>query len=365
MTDSTTTSAAQPSGAPRLAERTAFQKEVDGKKADLFVLKNDKLTVSVTTYGGRLVNLLVPDRNGKPVDVSLGYNSLDGYLTNNESYFGTLVGRYGNRIAKGKFTLDGKTYSLPVNNGPNSLHGGKKGFNARIWEAKQIDDQTLELTYVSKDGEEGYPGTLTTVVTYTLQDNGIRIDYRATSDKSTVVNLTNHTYFNLNGEGSGPIGDHLLTISADRYTPVDTTLIPTGELAPVEGTPFDFRKPTPIGQRADADHPQIKAGGGYDHNFVLNGGQTETPRRIATVESPQSGIVMNVLTTEPGVQFYGGNFLTGQEVGKSGKPYGKRHGFCLETQHFPDSPNQPDFPSTVLKPGQTYRTTTVYEFSTK
>lgn len=362
MTDSTSASASA-----SLPRRIDFQKDLDGKKTDLYVLKNTSgVTVAITSYGGRIVSWLVPDKNGRMVDVTLGYNSLDEYLNNNESYFGTLVGRYGNRIAKGKFTLDGKTHTLPINNGPNSLHGGKKGFNARVWDARSIDDRTLELTYVSADGEEGYPGKLTTTVVYTLSDdNSLKIDYTATTDKPTVVNLTNHAYFNLNGEGSGPIADHRLMIAADRYTPVDETLIPTGELAPVEGTPFDFRKPTPIGERADADHPQIKHGGGYDHNFVLNGGQTATPRRIATVESPQTGIVMDVSTTEPGVQFYGGNFLDGSQKGKSGNAYEKRSAFCLETQHFPDSPNQPGFPSTVLRPGQTYKTTTIYTFSTK
>ncbi|WP_234735661.1 aldose epimerase family protein [Tellurirhabdus bombi] len=350
-----------------LPDQAKFQKELDGKKTDLYTLKNDKgVQVAITNYGGRIVSLIVPDKDGQSVDVNLGYNSVDEYLSNSEDFFGSLIGRYGNRIAKGKFTLDGKEYTLPVNNGPNSLHGGKKGFNTKVWDAKQIDPKTVELTYVSKDGEEGYPGTLTTKVVYTLtDDNAIKIDYEATTDKSTVVNLTNHSYFNLNGEGSGPIADHLLTINADRYTPVDETLIPTGELAPVENTPFDFRKPTAIGTRADADHPQIKAGGGYDHNFVLNGGQTTAPRKIATVESPKTGIVMEVLTTEPGVQFYGGNFLNGKNKGKIGQAYEKRNAFCLETQHFPDSPNQASFPSTVLKPGQTYKTTTIYQFSTK
>ncbi|MGA0559644.1 aldose epimerase family protein [Larkinella sp. VNQ87] len=364
MSDSTSTAAAD--SASGLPERSRFQKDVDGKQNDLYVLTNAKgMKVAITNYGGRIVSILVPDKTGKMVDVNLGHSSIDDYLAN-ESFFGTLVGRYGNRIAKGQFTLEGKTYKLPVNNGPNSLHGGKKGFNARMWDATPAGDNSLKLRYVSQDGEEGYPGTLTVDVTYTLtDDNGIRIDYQATTDKTTVVNLTNHAYFNLNGEGSGSVADHLIQINADRFTPVDATLIPTGELASVEGTPFDLRKPVAIGERQDADHVQIKNGGGFDHNFVLNGGQTAQPRLIATVTSPKTGISMDVLTTEPGVQFYGGNFLNGKAVGKTGNPYEKRSAFCLETQHYPDSPNQPNFPSTVLKPGETYKTTTEYRFSVK
>lgn len=364
MSDSTSTAAAD--SASGLPERSRFQKEIDGKQNDLYVLTNAKgMKVAITNYGGRIVSILVPDKDGNVVDVNLGHSSIDDYLAK-ESFFGTLVGRYGNRIAKGQFTLDGKTYNLPINNGPNSLHGGKKGFNARMWDATPVGNNGLKLRYVSKDGEEGYPGTLTVDVTYTLtDDNGIKLDYQATTDKNTVVNLTNHAYFNLNGEGSGSVADHLVQINADRFTPVDATLIPTGDLAPVEGTPFDLRKPVAIGERQDADHVQIKNGGGFDHNFVLNGGQTAQPRLIATVTSPKTGISMDVLTTEPGVQFYGGNFLDGSVKGKSGKPYEKRNAFCLETQHYPDSPNQPKFPSVVLKPGETYKTTTEYRFSVK
>jgi len=349
----------------QIPERTSFQREVDGNQTDLFTLSNGHgLTVTITNYGGRIVNLLVPDREGQPVDVSLGHASLNDYL-DQETFFGTLVGRYGNRIAGARFTLDDRTYSLAVNNGPNSLHGGEKGFNAKVWDTHQPDERTLVLRYVSPDGEEGYPGTLTVGVVYTLtDDNGIRITYEATTDQPTVVNLTNHTYFNLSGEGSGSVEDHVLQLEADHFTPVDATLIPTGVLAPVAETPFDFRQPTRIGDRIGADHEQIRFGGGYDHNFVLNGGQTAEPRRIATVHSPQTGIVLHALTTEPGVQLYTGNFLDGTLIGKLGKPYGKRSGFCLETQHFPDSPNQPAFPSTVLRPGETYRSTTVYQFAT-
>ncbi|MGV3559312.1 aldose epimerase family protein [Larkinella arboricola] len=364
MSDSTSTAAAD--SASGLPERSRFQKEIDGKQNDLYVLTNAKgMKVAITNYGGRMVSILVPDKDGNMVDVTLGHSSIDDYLAK-ESFFGTLVGRYGNRIAKGQFTLDGKTYKLPINNGPNSLHGGKKGFNARMWDATPVGNNALKLHYVSQDGEEGYPGTLTVDVTYTLtDDNGIRIEYQATTDKNTVVNLTNHAYFNLNGEGSGSVADHLIQINADRYTPVDATLIPTGELAPVEGTPFDLRKPVAIGERQDVDHPQIKNGGGFDHNLVLNGGQTAQPRLIATATSPKTGISMDVLTTEPGVQFYGGNFLDGKATGKSGKAYEKRNAFCLETQHFPDSPNHANFPSVVLKPGETYKTTTEYRFSVK
>ena len=364
MSDSTSTAAADSTSG--LPERSRFQKEIEGKQNDLFVLTNAKgMKVAITNYGGRIVSILVPDNTGKMVDVNLGHNSIDDYLAN-ESFFGTLVGRYGNRIAKGQFTLDGKTYKLPTNNGPNSLHGGKKGFNTKMWDATPVGSNGLKLRYISQDGEEGYPGTLTVDVIYTLtDDNGIKIDYQATTDKNTVVNLTNHAYFNLNGEGAGSVADHLVQINADRYTPVDTILIPTGKLAPVDGTPFDLRKPVAIGERQDVDDPQIKNGGGFDHNFVLNGGQTAEPRVIATVTSSKTGITMDVLTTEPGVQFYGGNFLNGQRIGKAGKPYDKRSGFCLETQHFPDSPNQPTFPSVVLKPGETYKTTTEYRFSVK
>ncbi|GAB3916555.1 aldose epimerase family protein [Larkinella terrae] len=364
MSDSTTTAAAD--SASGLPERSRFQKDVDGKKNDLYVLTNSKgMKVAITNYGGRIVSILVPDKTGKMVDVNLGHSSIDDYLAN-ESFFGTLVGRYGNRIGKGQFTLEGKTYKLATNNGPNSLHGGKKGFNAKMWDATPAGNNVLKLHYTSPDGEENYPGTLNVDVTYTLtDDNGIRIDYQATTDKTTVVNLTNHAYFNLNGEGSGSVADHLVEIKADRYTPVDATLIPTGELAKVDGTPFDLRKPVAIGDRQDSEDQQMKNGGGFDHNFVLNGGQTAEPRLIATVTSPKTGISMDVLTTEPGVQFYGGNFLNGKRTGKAGKPYEKRNAFCLETQHFPDSPNQPKFPTTVLKPGDTYKTTTEYRFSVK
>lgn len=350
-----------------LPDRAAFQTTFNGKQTDLFILKNKNgVTATVTTYGGRLVSLLVPDRTGKFVDVVLGFDDIQGYLNANEVYFGATIGRYGNRIANGKFKLDGKTYSLSVNNGPNTLHGGKNGFQNQVWDAQQTDSMTLVLTYVSKDGEEGFPGNLTSKVTYHLTDeNALEIDYEATTNKKTVVNLTNHAFFNLNGEGGDPITDHILMINADRYTPVDSTLIPTGELALVENTPFDFRQPTEIGKRInDTSNIQIQNGKGYDHNFVLNRVNNDELQLAATVVAPQTGIRMEVRTQEPSIQLYSGNFMQGKDKGKGGNAYAFRTAFCLETQHFPDSPNQPKFPSTILNPGETYRTRSVYGFGT-
>ena len=343
-----------------------FGKTTDGVAIERYTLKNAKgVEVDVITWGGIVTRIMAPDRNGKPADIALGFERLEPYLEQHP-YFGAIVGRYGNRIGNAQFTLGGKTYTLAKNNGPNSLHGGVRGFDKRVWKARGTSGANgpgVELTYVSADGEEGFPGTLTTKVTYTLTaDNGLRIDYEATTDKDTVVNLTNHSYFNLAGVGSGDILGHELQIVADRFTPVDATLIPTGELRPVAGTPFDFRKPTRIGARIAAEDEQIRFGQGYDHNFVLNG-PAGTLRLVARVTEPSSGRVLEVETTEPGVQFYTGNFLDGSLKGK-GTVYNLRTGFCLETQHFPDSPNKPQFPSTVLKPGETYRTTTVYRFST-
>jgi aldose 1-epimerase len=346
-----------------------FGKTPGGAQVNVYTLTNAKgVEARIINYGGRIVSLKVPDRSGTIGDIVLGFDTLDGYLAENP-YFGAIVGRYGNRIAKGHFTLDGKEYTLPINNGANALHGGIKGFDKQIWNAKPSegkDGPTLELTYVSKDGEEGYPGTLTATVTYTLTaNNELRIHYVATTDKPTVLNLTNHSYFNLAGPGNGDILGHVLMLNADKFTPVDSGLIPTGELRPVDGTPFDFRKPTAIGVRIDqTSDEQIKFGGGYDHNYVLNG-QPGTLRQAARVADPLSGRVMEVLTTEPGVQFYTGNFLDGTLKGKGGKAYNKRFGFCLETQHYPDSPNKPKFPSTELKPGAKYDTTTVFRFSTE
>jgi aldose 1-epimerase len=345
-------------------DKRSFGRTRTGASADLFTLKNSNgVEVGITNYGAIVTSIKCPDRAGKLADVVLGFDSLEGYLGDNP-YFGAIVGRYGNRIAKGRFTLNGKEYKLATNNGPNHLHGGITGFNRVVWQAEPAGDFTLKLTYVSKDGEEGYPGTLTSTVDYTLTEgNELKISYLATTDKDTIFNLTNHSYFNLAGEGSGDILGHRIRIHADRFTPVDATLIPTGELRPVAGTPFDFRQPHVIGERIDAADEQIKFGGGYDHNFVLNGA-AGTLRPAARVVEPMTGRVLEVSTTEPGVQFYTGNFLDGTIKGKSGKPYQRRSGFCLETQHFPDSPNQPQFPSTTLKPGQRYQSTTVYKFTT-
>jgi aldose 1-epimerase len=352
---------------PSSTTKKSFGKTPDGQPVDLYVLTNKSgAEASITNYGGALVSLKVPDRNGKLADVVLGYDSADGYVKDT-SYFGALVGRYGNRIGHAQFVLDGKTYTLAKNNGENTLHGGVKGFNKALWTARILPakgGQSLELAYISKDGEEGFPGTLRVAVIYNLTDaNELHIAYKATTDKKTVVNLTNHAYFNLAGQGSGEILGHLLTIQADQFTPVDAGLIPTGELRDVMGTPFDFRKPAAIGARIDQADEQLKLGGGYDHNFVLRMPMDHGEHLAARVEEPTSGRVMEVWTTEPGIQFYTGNFLDGKTPGKGGITYAKRNAFCLETQHFPESPNQPKFPSVVLIPGETYHTVTTYKFS--
>ena len=353
-------------GAITPLKKQLFGKTADGHDVDLYTLTNrNGVEIGIMNRGGTVVSIRVPDRNGKVGDVALGFDSLDGYLQDNP-FFGALVGRYGNRIAKGRFKLNGVAYKLAVNNGENHLHGGLQGFDKAVWNARDVSEgplPRLELTYLSKDGEEGYPGNLSVAVVYSLTDaNELRIDYSATTDKDTVVNLTNHSYFNLAGAGEGDILGHELTLYADRFTPVDKGLIPTGELRSVGGTPFDFRKPTPIGARIDAKDEQIQFGGGYDHNFVLDSGGGSLTL-AARVNEPKTGRVLEVLTTEPGIQFYTGNSLDGKVAGKGGKAYQKRYGFCLETQHFPDSPNHPKFPSTVLKPGGKYQTTTVYRFS--
>lgn len=344
-----------------------FGKLPNGETAQLFILRNKNgVETAITNYGGIIVTLKTYDGRGLLADVALGFETLGGYL-GKHPYFGAIIGRYGNRIGKARFTLDGVTYTLAKNDGENSLHGGNEGFDRKLWRARTEEApgaQTLVLSYTSPDGEEGYPGTLETEVRYTLlDDDTFRIDYRATTDKKTVVNLTNHTYFNLAGQGNGDILNHEIQINASRFTPVDAGLIPTGELRPVEGTPFDFRKPMPIGARIDADDEQIRRGRGYDHNFVLDreGGGLSFAARVT---EPSTGRVLEVWTTEPGMQFYTGNFLDGTITGKGGKTYPRRSGFCLETQHFPDSPNQPSFPSTVLEPGKEYRSTTVWKFLT-
>jgi len=350
-------------------EKKPFGKTPDGQPVDLYVLTNKNgVEAAITNYGGAVVSLKVPDRNGKFGDVVLGYDSLDGYV-NDKSYFGAIVGRYGNRIGHAQFSIDGKTYTLAKNNGENSLHGGIKGFNKAVWAAKELpakNGQSLELTYLSKDGEEGFPGNLHVRVVYTLTDsNELKIEYSATTDKKTVVNLTNHTYFNLAGPGSGDILGHQLVIEADKFTPVDASLIPTGELRDVQGTPLDFRKATAIGARIDQDDEQLKLGHGYDHNFVLRRAAGAPISLAARVVERNTGRVLEVWTTEPGVQFYTGNFLDGTARGKGGLTYARRSAFCLETQHFPDSPNQPKFPSVVLNPGEKYSTTTTYKFTSE
>lgn len=359
-------SAATGTSATSMPTSASFGKTADGTEIQLFTLTNKNgLKASISTYGGTLTSLLVPDKDGKMSDVILGFDKVDGYLSpefkKSNPYFGALIGRYGNRIAKGKFTIDGKAYQVGLNNNGNSLHGGNVGFNQKIWTAKpgtSAEGETLTLTYLSKDGEEGYPGNLNVTVVYTLTaDNALKIDYTATTDKATPVNLTNHAYFNLAQGQSKDVLAHQVTIPADRYTVVDDKLIPTGELKPVKGTPFDFTTPHAIGERI------AQVPGGYDHNWVLN--QATGQHSAATVYEPTTGRTLEVTTDEPGVQFYTGNFLDGSLKGKDGVVYGKHAGFCLETQHFPDSPNQAKFPSTILKPGETYHTTTSYTFGVR
>ena len=343
------------------AER--FDTVVDGKKVALYVLKNASgMEVAITNYGGRIVSIMVPGKDGKWADVELGFDNIHDYLTvpNN---FGALIGRYANRIAKGSFTLEGREYTLEKNNGPNHLHGGSHGFDTRVWDVTEATDKELKLHYLSKDMEAGYPGNLDVTVTYTLKDdNSIVIDYSATTDKTTVVNLTNHAYFNLKGAGEGTVMDHVLTIFADAFTPVDSTMIPTGEIRPVEGTPLDFRTPTPLGERIDSDYKQLVMGNGYDHNWVLKKEASDSVVLAARLLEPASGRILEVYTNEPGIQCYTGNFLDGTIHGKGGKVYLRRGAVCLETQHYPDSPNHPEFPSVVLKPGEKYHSVCIYKF---
>jgi len=353
--------------AKTIVSKESFGKMPDGTAVDLFTLTEGPVEARIITYGGIVVSLKVPDKAGKSDDVVLGFDSLDQYVrvSNGEGnpFFGAIIGRYANRIAKGKFTLDGKEYSVPINNPPNSLHGGPHGFNNVVWKGKEIPNG-VELTYLSKDGEAGYPANLTTTVRYTLEHSALKIEYSATTDKDTIVNLTNHSYFNLAGQGHGDILNHQLTLHASRFTPVDSTLIPTGELRSVASTPFDFQNSTRVGDRIDSDDEQIRFGKGYDHNWVLDsaGGKLT---EAAEVYEPTTGRVLRVSTTQPGIQFYTGNFLDGKLRGKGGATYVHRGALCLETQHFPDSPNHPSFASTELKPGQRFHSVTIFSFSTR
>lgn len=348
-------------------QKHAFGKLPDGTPIDLYLLSDGPIEARVTNYGGYLVSLKVPDRNGKPEDVVLGFDDLEGYVYNTThqgtAYLGPIVGRYANRIAKGNFVLDGKHYSLAINNGPNALHGGPHGFHSVVWKGRIIPDG-VELTYLSKDGEEGYPGNLSVTVRYTLNEHALTLDYSATTDKDTILNLTNHSYFNLHGEGRGNILDHYLTLHASQFTWADSTLVPTGELKSVAGTPLDFRNSTRVGDRIDADYEQLRIAGGYDQNWVL-GSDGATVTEAAELYDPTSGRVMRVLTNQPGVQFYSGNFFDGTIKGKHGIVYQRRSGLCFETQHFPDSPHHPNFPTTELKPGERFHRVTVFSFSTR
>jgi len=344
-------------------KKVDFQKSVDGKDVDLYILTNKNgLEMSVTNYGAKIVSLHVPDRNGKMTDIVLGHNNIDEYLSSKEPYFGAVCGRVANRIAKGKFTLDGVEYQLAINNGPNHLHGGLKGFNAVVWDAQQTDEQTIELIYVSPDGEEGYPGALTVKITYNLaDDNSLNTTYEANTDIATIINLTNHSYFNLSGAGDPYIGDHLLAINADTYLPTDETAIPYGNAEPVVGTPMDFRTPHTIGERIEEDFQQLIFGKGYDHTYILNR-NGHGLSFCAKAVSPKTGIAMDVLTTEPGVQLYTGNWMTGEFVAKNCQRYPMRSAFCLETQHYPDSINKPQYPTVALRPEDTFKSQTNFKF---
>ncbi|WP_342793761.1 aldose epimerase family protein [Pontiella desulfatans] len=356
-------------GAVGLIAGCASVKTVDFDEIKLYTLKNKVgTTVKITNYGATVTSIICADRDGNMADIALGYNDVSGYMNAvDKPYFGSIVGRYGNRIAKGKFTIEGTEYELATNNGENHLHGGVIGFDKVVWDAEVVDKNMVKFSYLAKDGEEGYPGNLQIAVTYTLtDDNELQIDYLATTDQKTPVNLTNHTYFNLKGEGEGDILGHELMLNAKATTPVDSGLIPTGKIFPVSGTPFDFTTAKAIGKDIGVKDQQLEYGLGYDHNWVLDkGGKDGQLTLAATVYEPTTGRFMEVFTEEPGIQFYCGNFLSGNLKGKAGKTYVNRGGFCLETQHYPDSPNQPAFPSTILKPGDKYKTTTVYRFSAK
>ena len=343
-----------------------FDTVINDKKVGLYWITGDSIKVAFTNYGGRIVGLWAPDKDGKMTDVVVGFGDVKSYVNSTEPYFGATIGRVGNRIAKGKFTVDGKEYTVPVNNGENALHGGTEGFQGRVWNVAEATDKMIVFTYKSPDGEMGFPGNLDVKVTYSIEGKeSLKMEYEAKTDKKTPVNLTNHAFFNLNGEGSGKILDHRVKLYADQFTPVDEGLIPTGELKDVKGTPFDFTEFHTIGERISADNEQLKAGKGYDHNFVLNGTKGEGMNHAATFIGDKSGIGMDVYTEEPGAQFYSGNFMAGKNTFKSGVKDEHRTAFALETQHFPDAPNQKDFPSILLEPGDTYHTVSLYKFSTE
>lgn len=347
-------------------ETKNFDTIIDGKKVNLYWIENNDIKAAFTNYGGRLIGLWITDKNGKQTDVVVGMSSAKGFKNSTEPYFGATIGRVGNRIAKGKFTLEGKQYQIPLNNGKNALHGGAKGFQDVVWDAVKADQRTLIFNYISPDGEQGFPGNLTVKVTYTLtDDNSIKMEYEATTDKTTVVNLTNHAFFNLNGEGSGSILNHELQIYANEFTPVDEGLIPSGKLNPVKNTPFDFTSKHTIGERIETEDEQLLFGKGYDHNYVLNGTKKNGLNHAATISGDKSGITLNIYTEEPGLQFYSGNFMQSKNTFKSGSKDDFRTAFALETQHFPDAPNQPKFAPIVLKPGQKYHTVSYYQFSVK
>jgi aldose 1-epimerase len=350
-------------GADASVTRADWGKLPDGQAVAIYTLKSGDVEARVSTFGAKLVSVRTPDSKGHVADVVLGYDSVDGYVADRKTYFGSIVGRYGNRLAGGNFAIDGKNYQVPQNDHGNSLHGGTEGFDRKVWTAKQVPNG-VELTLVSADGDMGFPGTLTAHVTYTLVGGALKIDYSATTDKATVVNLTNHAYFNLNGDDAGDILSHEIEIDAEHYTPVDATLIPTGNMDKVEGTPLDFQKPHVVGERINDGFEQMVRAGGYDHNWILNG-PNGVMKKAATVSDPASGRTLTVTTTEPGVQFYTGNFLDGSLTGRHGGKYAKRTGFCLETQHYPDSPNHPGFPTTLLKPGSVMRSTTVFTFGVR
>lgn len=342
-----------------------FEKIVDSMQTGLYVLSNRTGSeITVTNYGAKIVSLIVPDKDGNLVDVVLGHPNIDDYINSQEPYFGAVCGRTANRIAKGEFTLDGVNYQLAVNNGPNSLHGGLKGFNAVVWKVEEITDNSIRLNYLSKDGEEGYPGNLNVYITYTLtDDNALEIVYEATTDKTTILNLTNHSYFNLSGEGDPYIGDHILTLNADKYLPTDNTAIPYGDAESVKDTPMDFTAPCAIGDRINEDFEQLIFGKGYDHTYILNKKEVDEYSYVGVCESPKTGIKMEVFTTEPGVQVYTGNWMTGNFEAKNGNRYPERSAVCFETQHYPDSINKPEYPSIVLKPGDNFNSRTTYKFS--